>query len=75
MVLAKKLALGLEGFELSAEVADVDNTTDLGAQVLGELIGDEVLVVTLRIGGDQADADVFGGVERVWEDDLARLET
>jgi len=73
-VLAEQLALSLVLLELGLEVGEVDDASDLGPQLLRELVGDGVLVPALGVGGDEADAQLFGGVEGVREGDLSWLE-
>jgi len=76
LVVGKELALGLVRLELCLDVCDVDNAGDALAQVLGELLRrDHVLVRSLRVGCDQADGGLLVGVQGVREDDLVGLET
>jgi hypothetical protein len=50
VVFAEELALRLVRLELCPQVADVDDSADLGTEVLGELVGDGILVPPLRVG-------------------------
>jgi len=56
-------------------MANVDNPANLGAEILGELVRDRILVPPLGVGRYYADAELFAGVERVREGDLSWLET
>lgn len=73
-MLAEQLALGLIRLEFGLEVTDIDDSADLGPEVLGELVGDRILVEPLGVSGDKADANLFTGVERVRKNDLSRLK-
>lgn len=75
VVLGRELALGLVLLVLGGQVLQVDDAGDALAQVLGEVIrGDDVLVVTLGLGDDQADGGLGVVVQRVGEDDLGGLQ-
>lgn len=76
VMVVEQLALGLVCLELGLEVGNVDDAGDAVAQVLGELFGsDNVLVVALRVGDDDADGRLVIGVQGVGEDDLGGLQT
>jgi hypothetical protein len=74
-VLGEELALGLVLAVLCLELGDVDDAGDLFAQLGGEVVrGDDVLVGALGVSRDEADGGLLGGVEAVREGDLAGLE-
>lgn len=76
VMVVEQLALGLVCLELGLEVGNVDDAGDAVAQVLGELFrSDNVLVVALRVGDDDADGRLVIGVQGVGEDDLGGLQT
>lgn len=76
VMVVEKLALGLVCLELGLEMADVDDARDAVTQVLGELLrGDNVLVVALGVGDDDADGRLVIGVQGVGKDDLGGLQT
>jgi len=53
----------------------VDDAGDATPKLLGELLGgDNILVVALRVGDDQANSSLVVGIEGMGKDDLARVE-
>jgi hypothetical protein len=75
VVLGKELALGLVLAKLGLDVGKVDDTGDALAQLSGELVrGDNVLVGALGVRGDEADGGRLVRVERVRQGDLAGLQ-
>lgn len=76
VMVVEQLALGLVCLEFGLEVADVDDAGDAVAQLLRELLGgDNVLVVALGVGDDDADGRLVIGVQGVGKDDLGGLQT
>ena len=80
VVLAEQLALALEGRVLLLEFLNANDALDVLAEGGGEgRLGDHVLVLALRVGGDQANAQSglasgLGVDVRVRQDDLAGLQ-
>lgn len=75
VVLGEELALGLVLAVLCLELGDVDDAGHLLAQLGGEVVrGDNVLVGALGVGGDEADGGLGRGVEAVRQRDLAGLQ-
>lgn len=63
VVLGEELALGLVLAELGLDLREVDDTGDTIAQLGGELVAvDNVLVGALGVGGDEADGGGLVGV-------------
>ena len=74
-MLGEELALGVVLAELGLELGEADDAGDALAQVGGEsLVVEEVLVGALGVGRDEADGDGLVRVERVRQGDLAGLE-
>ena len=76
VMVVEQLALGLVCLELGLEMGDVDDAGDAVAQVLRELLrSDNVLVVALGVGDNDADGGLVIGVQWVGKDNLGRLQT